>query len=148
MQENLPGVDIRLIDAHSFLWVINEESFRQWEANVEEAEIEISAENYLTAKAAEVAEREKRITSYFARSTEVVRETKKRANGICQLCGKPAPFMDKHGTPYLETHHIVWLSRGGEDSTSNTVALCPNCHTKMHIVDDKADVKVLLDSIR
>ena len=69
--------------------------------------------------------------------------TKKRANGICQLCGQPAPFMDKHGNPYLESHHIEWLSNGGEDTIENSVALCPNCHKKMHVVNDPKDIKKL-----
>ena len=50
-------------------------------------------------------------------------------------------MMDKQ--VYLEVHYIIWLSRGGADDVSNTVALCPNCHTKMHIVDDPADIDVL-----
>ncbi|WP_296863638.1 HNH endonuclease [Thermosyntropha sp.] len=29
--------------------------------------------------------------------------------------------------------HIEWLSRGGTDTIDNTVALCPNCHRKMHV---------------
>ena len=45
-------------------------------------------------------------------------------------------------------HHIVWLSNGGEDSTDNTVALCPNCHRKMHILDDPADVEKLKETVR
>ena len=69
--------------------------------------------------------------------------TKKRAKGVCQLCGQPAPFRDKQGSPYLESHHIVWLSNGGEDTIENSVALCPNCHKKMHVVNDPNDVKKL-----
>ena len=38
---------------------------------------------------------------------------------------------------------MIWLSRGGEDSTENTVALCPNCHTRMHILDEPEDVEKL-----
>lgn len=68
---------------------------------------------------------------------------KLRAKGICQLCEKPAPFNDKNGNPYLECHHIIWLSEGGADELRNTVALCPNCHKKMHIVNDDEDVKKL-----
>lgn len=68
---------------------------------------------------------------------------KRRAKGICQLCEKPAPFNDKNGNPYLECHHIIWLSEGGADELRNTVALCPNCHKKMHIVNDDEDVKKL-----
>ena len=70
----------------------------------------------------------------------VAEEAKRRANGICQLCLLPAPFTKK---PYLEVHHIVWLAKEGHDSLENTVALCPNCHRKMHVLDDDNDKKVL-----
>ena len=36
-------------------------------------------------------------------------------------------------------------SRGGDDSLDNTVALCPNCHRKMHFLDLESDSKILLD---
>ena len=35
------------------------------------------------------------------------------------------------------------LSKGGEDSEHNTVALCPNCHRKMHILNNKSDRDIL-----
>ncbi|EOS8323954.1 HNH endonuclease [Vibrio parahaemolyticus] len=41
---------------------------------------------------------------------------------------------------------MVWLAKGGDDTAENTVALCPNCHKKMHIVDDAKDVEVLKSS--
>lgn len=77
------------------------------------------------------------------RNTYVSVYTKKRANGICQLCQNSAPFKDKNNLPYLEVHHIVWLSQGGPDTIDNTVALCPNCHRKMHILDPAKDRKLL-----
>ena len=49
----------------------------------------------------------------------------------------------KKGDPYLETHHIEWLSKGGEDTIDNTVALCPNCHRRMHSLNSKKDVEKL-----
>jgi len=64
---------------------------------------------------------------------------KRRANGVCDLCKQPAPFNDSKGEPYLETHHIVWLARKGEDTPQNTVALCPNCHRRMHVIDSEED---------
>lgn len=76
----------------------------------------------------------------YTRNQFIVRLVKINANGICQLCGNRAPFNNSDGTPYLETHHIIWLSRGGEDSIENTVALCPNCHRKVHILDLKEDI--------
>jgi len=80
----------------------------------------------------------------YVRDPYVSEYAKRRANGVCQLCGKPAPFRDNDEKPFLETHHIIWLADGGADSLENTVALCPNCHRKMHIVNDSADVKALL----
>lgn len=64
------------------------------------------------------------------------------AQGYCQLCGKKAPFETESG-PFLETHHIDWLSGGGSDSVENVVALCPNCHRKMHYINDYEDVLTL-----
>lgn len=77
------------------------------------------------------------------RSPWVAEHAKRRANGRCELCGDPAPFERKDGTAYLETHHIIWLARDGEDTVENTVALCPNCHRRMHVLDAEADVKRL-----
>lgn len=78
------------------------------------------------------------------RDPYIAEYARRRANGICQLCGVPAPFNRSDGTPYLESHHIRWLANGGEDSIENTAALCPNCHRKMHIVNDPEDVEWLL----
>lgn len=83
----------------------------------------------------------------YARNEYVVEYAKRLANGVCQLCDQPAPFKDKKGMPYLETHHIVWLARGGEDTIFNTVALCPNCHKCMHILDLEQDKAKLLTTI-
>lgn len=83
------------------------------------------------------------------KSTQIVRDpfiseyVKRLAGGKCELCRQPAPFKDSKGNPYLESHHIKWLSNGGSDSVDNAVALCPNCHKKMHIVNDPSDIKIL-----
>lgn len=83
------------------------------------------------------------VSNTYIRDPYVAEYAKERAHGICQLCGKPAPFKDKSGKPYLESHHIVWLSEGGADSVENTVALCPNCHRKMHVLNSSADRDLL-----
>lgn len=79
----------------------------------------------------------------FARNPYVAAYAKRRTKGICQLCSSPAPFNNKANNPHLETHHIIWLSKGGEDSIQNTVALCPNCHRKMHILNVESDQDIL-----
>ncbi|PAB61355.1 HNH endonuclease [Anaeromicrobium sediminis] len=83
-------------------------------------------------------------TTTYERNVYVSELAKRRANGICQLCEEAAPFIDKKGRPYLETHHIIWLSKGGEDTIENTAALCPNCHRKMHSLNLEEDVEKLI----
>lgn len=134
----------RLIDAHSFVWVIQEDRFINWVPGTEQSvQIERTTEEYIQGVTSGTGGRRSVTSSAFIRSADVVKETRKRANGICQFCNQPAPFIDKKGSPYLETHHVIWLSRGGEDSTNNTVALCPNCHTRMHVLDKPEDVEKL-----
>ena len=77
------------------------------------------------------------------RNPHISEYAKMRANGSCELCNKNAPFNDSNGIPFLETHHIKWLSQGGLDSIENTVALCPNCHRKMHILNHRSDIDKL-----
>ncbi|WP_413504910.1 HNH endonuclease [Serratia grimesii] len=71
-------------------------------------------------------------TRVYKRSPYVVAEVLLRANGKCQSCKRDAPFLKGDGTPFLEVHHIEWLSKGGEDSVENAIALCPNCHRQAH----------------
>ncbi|MBP3206376.1 MAG: HNH endonuclease [Lachnospiraceae bacterium] len=40
------------------------------------------------------------------------------------------------------------ISGGGEDSTTNTVALCPNCHKRMHVLDKPEDIYKLQEIIK
>ncbi|MDE0127950.1 MAG: HNH endonuclease signature motif containing protein [Gammaproteobacteria bacterium] len=79
----------------------------------------------------------------YTRNPHVAELAKRRAGGKCELCGKPAPFTNAEGQPYLESHHIVWLAHGGLDVPDNTVALCPNCHRRMHIVNEPEDIRKL-----
>jgi 5-methylcytosine-specific restriction protein A len=54
------------------------------------------------------------------------------AEGFCELCRQPAPFLDAEGVPFLEVHHVIPLATGGPDTITNAVALCPNCHRELH----------------
>lgn len=71
---------------------------------------------------------------------------KRLAKGKCQLCRENAPFEDKHGEPYLEVHHVKRLADGGKDEIKNIVAICPNCHRRIHILDDEK-YKTILEGI-
>lgn len=73
-------------------------------------------------------------TTVFVRNADVVAEVLSRAQGHCEECGASAPFLRaKDGSPYLEVHHRVPLASGnGIDTVDNAVALCPNCHRRMH----------------
>jgi len=87
------------------------------------------------------------ISTQYERDPIISEYTKRKANGICQLCNEKAPFFNSKNEPYLETHHVVWLSKGGKDTINNTVALCPNCHRKMHILNLDSDIKYLLNKL-
>ncbi len=54
-----------------------------------------------------------------------------RANGICELCGKPG-FICNDDTRYLEAHHIIALANDGADRPTNVIALCADDHRKAH----------------
>ena len=73
-------------------------------------------------------------TVAYERNPDVVAEVLYRANGICELCEKEAPFVRRSdGSPYLEVHHKKPLAEGGDDTVANAVATCPNCHRKAHL---------------
>lgn len=83
-------------------------------------------------------------TKQYDRDPFVAEYAKRTAAGKCRLCGERAPFEDRSGKPYLEVHHIIWLSRNGADVLENVAALCPNCHRRMHVLDLESDRQRLL----
>lgn len=72
----------------------------------------------------------------YARSESVKKYARKRADGECEGCGGPAPFRNKRGEPYLEVHHVFRVSDEGPDKPNAVIALCPNCHRKVHQGED------------
>ena len=75
-------------------------------------------------------DRRHRLLSLAGRDRQLVKEVHDRYSGRCQLCAFDSPVV--YGTTSAESHHIVYLSRGGEDNLVNMVLLCPNHHTVVH----------------
>lgn len=71
-------------------------------------------------------------SSYRERSKAVRNYVLARAQGICELTGKPAPFLTKAGNPYLEVHHIRRLADEGPDDPRFVAAICPAVHREIH----------------
>lgn len=72
----------------------------------------------------------------FVRDSGVKAWVLERADGNCENCCEPAPFITPDGMPYLEVHHLRRLADGGSDRITNAVALCPNCHRRIHYGTD------------
>lgn len=87
----------------------------------------------------------------YSRSSEIKAYVKARADGMCEGCGEPAPFTSKTGEPYLHAHHVHELSAGGSDTPDTVIALCPNCHHRVHHGEDgeeyNRELKRKLDDI-
>lgn len=87
----------------------------------------------------------KKDTTTYYRDPYLKEMVKRIAEGKCQYCGNDAPFLDKNDVPYLEEHHVKRLADGGSDTMDNVVAICPNCHCKMHVLNETRDQKFLLE---
>lgn len=80
-----------------------------------------------------------RVRSRPLRSDAVKQFALSVADGVCQGCGEPAPFVDADDEPFMEVHHLTRRSDGGPDRPSNVIALCPNCHRRVHYGKDGAE---------
>jgi 5-methylcytosine-specific restriction enzyme A len=86
------------------------------------------------------------IRSVYQRSRDVRVYVLARAKGNCEGCSAPAPFLRSDGTPYLEPHHLRRLSDGGPDHPAHVIALCPNCHRRVHAGADGEAYNARLDA--
>ncbi len=85
------------------------------------------------ANAPKIPEKVQVVSLAFRRNADVVAAVLERAQGICECCGGPAPFSRKSdGSPFLEVHHKKPLADDGEDTVENAMAVCPNCHRRLH----------------
>lgn len=93
---------------------------------------------------AETPQQIEKTGSTFLRDVTVRSWIQQNAAGICEGCGKQAPFVVDDGTPFLEIHHVRRLADGGSDKITNAVALCPNCHRRAHLSQDREEFTGLL----
>ncbi len=115
------------------------------EMDLEEAKArQLSAEELaVRTKRKETKKSQKAETIVYYRNPYLKEMVKQIAAGKCQMCSENAPFYDKDKKPYLEEHHVKRLADGGSDTMDNVVALCPNCHRKVHVLNDEQDTSVL-----
>lgn len=85
-----------------------------------------------------------KITTTYVRDPAVKAWVLKIAGDRCEGCDAPAPFKGQDGLPYLEVHHVMPLASHGSDTTTNAVALCPNCHRRCHSSLDREEFKLAL----
>ncbi len=85
-------------------------------------------------------------THVYSRNELVSEYVKHRSQGRCDLCDNKAPF-EIDNKPYLECHHVLSLSDGGLDTVFNAVALCPNCHRKIHLLKAHNEIVKLKNKI-
>ncbi|WP_409364452.1 HNH endonuclease [Burkholderia sp. Bp9090] len=45
-------------------------------------------------------------------------------------------FSRADGFPFSRSHHLRKLVDGGSDTVTNAVAVCPNCHRRLHFSED------------
>lgn len=65
---------------------------------------------------------------YGANWHNLAEQCKIKAGYCCQKCGKS--FINNKIS--LHAHHIIPLSKGGRNVLSNLIAVCENCHSKIH----------------
>lgn len=73
---------------------------------------------------------QRRITQAARRNRSLVEDLRARYRGRCQLCAFDPQIV--YGRGICEAHHIVYLSRGGDDSLDNMILVCPNHHEAIH----------------
>lgn len=97
----------------------------RWTVPLEELERVVGSESPVSA--ATEARR-----NVYRRSEALKVLVRRRASGHCEGCGEEAPFLDLKGRPYLEPHHLTRIVDGGLDRPDHVIALCPNCHRRVH----------------
>jgi predicted HNH restriction endonuclease len=81
--------------------------------------------------------------SSIERDAEVKAWVIQQANGKCEYCQETG-FIKDNGKHYMEVHHLRPLAEHGSDKPRNTVAVCPNCHKKLHFAQCRKKIRTEL----
>lgn len=74
----------------------------------------------------------------YQRNPNVAASALRQAHFKCEIDAEHETFISNaKGKPYVEAHHLIPFSNQGSfkfslDVTANIVALCPNCHRRLH----------------
>ena len=117
--------------------------YQEFEEAVSQSKLDDDDSRKLRLDSSELFPEKIQTMSYgFKRNPDVVAEVLNRASGKCELCKLDALFNKTlNRSPYLEVHHWILLSEGGEDTVSNAGALCPNCHKQAHFGEHREYIK-------
>ncbi len=64
----------------------------------------------------------------YGRAWKRIRDRYIKAHPLCEECEK-----EERLTPAEEVHHILPLSKGGGNETSNLMSLCKSCHSRITV---------------
>jgi 5-methylcytosine-specific restriction endonuclease McrA len=53
----------------------------------------------------------------------------------CESCGWSYPMPG--ATKVMHVHHVIPVSKGGDNDPMNLVTICPNCHATAHMLEDR-----------
>lgn len=87
----------------------------------------------------------------YKRNATVGKEAITLAEYHCELDFTHETFVTRNNLRYIEAHHLIPLSKQASfdnslDVKANIVALCPNCHAKLHYGTED-DIKPLLEKL-
>lgn len=91
----------------------------------------------------------------YQRDPAVAAEAIRLADFKCEIDAKHQTFISHvRDKPYVEAHHLIPFGSQGRyafslDVTANIIALCPNCHRRLHhgkVADKADDIKSLLST--
>ena len=71
-------------------------------------------------------ERSADVNNKYGRAWKRIRDRYIKAHPLCEECQKQGKL-----TPAEEVHHILPLSKGGDSSADNLMALCKPCHSRI-----------------